>query len=183
MQLTGTGPAWTFMRPFTHSETTSARGLGPLLPSAPKPGPTRGSSRRPSMAALQLCERKVAIVCPCISQRALRRQQSTPAEQRLQAMGDRGGFDRGFGGRGDRGRGDRGDRGRGRGRGRPRGRKDEEEKWVPCTKLGRLVQQARYATHCMMPLASCLSHGRSKVYAALPVAEHSKHWRNRSAFK
>ena len=55
--------------------------------------------------------------------------------------GDRGGFDRGFGGRGrgDRGRGDRG-----RGRGRPRGnRKDEEEKWVPCTKLGRLVQQVR----------------------------------------
>lgn len=58
-------------------------------------------------------------------------------------MGDRGGFDRGFGGRGgDRGgRGDRGDRGRGRGRGRPRARKDDEEKWVPCTKLGRLVQQ------------------------------------------
>jgi small subunit ribosomal protein S2e len=53
-------------------------------------------------------------------------------------MGDRGGFGRGFG-RGDRG--DRGDRGRGR-RGRPRGRKDEEEKWVPVTKLGRLVQQA-----------------------------------------
>lgn len=49
----------------------------------------------------------------------------------------RGGFGRGFGGRGDRGRGDRG-----RGRGR-RGRKDEEEKWVPCTKLGRLVQQVR----------------------------------------
>jgi len=48
----------------------------------------------------------------------------------------RGGFGRGFGdrGRGDRGRGDRG-------RGRGRGRKDEEEKWVPCTKLGRLVQQ------------------------------------------
>eukprot|EP00951_Prasinocladus_malaysianus_P021480 scaffold177592_cov33-Prasinocladus_malaysianus.AAC.2 len=44
----------------------------------------------------------------------------------------RGGFGRGFGGRG------RGDRGRGRGRGR--GQK-EEEKWVPCTKLGRLVQQ------------------------------------------
>ena len=54
-------------------------------------------------------------------------------------MADRGGFDRGFGG--GRGRGDRGDRGRGRGRARPRGRKDEEEKWVPCTKLGRLVQQ------------------------------------------
>jgi small subunit ribosomal protein S2e len=49
----------------------------------------------------------------------------------------RGGFGRGFGGRGDRGRGDRG-----RGRGR-RGRKEEEEKWVPCTKLGRLVQQVR----------------------------------------
>lgn len=53
-------------------------------------------------------------------------------------MGDRGGFDRGFGGRG---------RERGRGRGRPRGgRKEEEEKWVPCTKLGRLVQQARLTT-------------------------------------
>ncbi|KAF5839439.1 ribosoaml protein S2 [Dunaliella salina] len=50
----------------------------------------------------------------------------------------RGGFGRGFGdrGRGDRGRGDRG-------RGRGRGRKDEEEKWVPCTKLGRLVQQGK----------------------------------------
>jgi small subunit ribosomal protein S2e len=56
----------------------------------------------------------------------------------------RGGFGRGFGdrGRGDRGRGDRGRGDRGRGRGR-RGRKDEEEKWVPCTKLGRLVQQVR----------------------------------------
>lgn len=55
-------------------------------------------------------------------------------EKWLAGMGDRGGFDRGFGGRG------RGDRGRGRGR--PRGnRKEEEEKWVPCTKLGRLVQQ------------------------------------------
>jgi small subunit ribosomal protein S2e len=54
----------------------------------------------------------------------------------------RGGFGRGFGGRGDRGRGDRGRGDRGRGRGR-RGRKDEEEKWVPCTKLGRLVQQGK----------------------------------------
>lgn len=53
-------------------------------------------------------------------------------------MGDRGGFGRGFGRGGDRG--DRGDR-RGRGRGRPRGRKDDEEKWIPVTKLGRLVQQ------------------------------------------
>ncbi|KAL6746775.1 component of cytosolic 80S ribosome and 40S small subunit [Haematococcus lacustris] len=62
----------------------------------------------------------------------------------------RGGFSRGFGGRdGGRGTGGRGDdRGRGRGRGdrgrgRGRGRKDEEEKWVPCTKLGRLVQQGK----------------------------------------
>lgn len=64
---------------------------------------------------------------------------SNPASA-ADTMADRGGFGRGFGdrGRGDRGRG-RGDRGRGRG-GR-RGRKDEEEKWVPCTKLGRLVQQ------------------------------------------
>ncbi|CAH9108285.1 unnamed protein product [Cuscuta europaea] len=54
-------------------------------------------------------------------------------------MADRGGFGRGFGdrGRGDRGRG-RGDRGRG-GRGGRR-RPTEEEKWVPCTKLGRLVK-------------------------------------------
>ncbi|KAK9813851.1 hypothetical protein WJX73_001797 [Symbiochloris irregularis] len=62
------------------------------------------------------------------------------------SMADRGGFDRGFGGRGGgRGgdRGGRGDRGRGRGRGRPRGRKDDEEKWVPCTKLGRLVAQGK----------------------------------------
>jgi small subunit ribosomal protein S2e len=64
----------------------------------------------------------------------------------------RGGFGRGFGGRGgDRGRGGRGDRGRGRG-GR-RGRKDEEEKWVPCTKLGRLVQQVR-AMICTQPRRS-----------------------------
>jgi small subunit ribosomal protein S2e len=53
--------------------------------------------------------------------------------------GERGAFGRGFGGRG----GDRG-RGRGRGdRGRGRGKDKEEEKWVPCTKLGRLVQQVR----------------------------------------
>merc|ERR1712151_1206388 len=31
----------------------------------------------------------------------------------------------------------------GRGRGRGRGRKDEEESWVPCTKLGRLVQAGK----------------------------------------
>ncbi|KAK7841407.1 small ribosomal subunit protein uS5x [Quercus suber] len=47
------------------------------------------------------------------------------------AGGERGGFGRGFGG----GR-SRGDRGRG---GRRRGRREEEEKWVPVTKLGRLV--------------------------------------------
>nr|ABK22135.1 unknown [Picea sitchensis] len=48
-----------------------------------------------------------------------------------------GGFGRGFGrGRGDRGRGDR--------RGGRRGpRRDEEEKWVPVTKLGRLVKEGK----------------------------------------
>lgn len=54
--------------------------------------------------------------------------------------GERGGFGRGFGGRG-------GDRGRGRGPRRARGKKDEEEKWVPCTKLGRLVQQVSFLVH------------------------------------
>lgn len=56
-------------------------------------------------------------------------------------MGDRGG------GRGDRGgfRGGFGGRDRGRGRGRPRRpRKDDKEEWVPCTKLGRLVQQVNH---------------------------------------
>jgi len=57
--------------------------------------------------------------------------------------GERGGFSRGFG-RGDgergRGRGDRGDRGRGP---RRAPKKDEDAPWVPTTKLGRLVQQAR----------------------------------------
>jgi small subunit ribosomal protein S2e len=43
--------------------------------------------------------------------------------------GERGGFGRGFGGRGRGGR---------------RGRRDDgEEKWVPCTKLGRLVQAGK----------------------------------------
>ncbi|KAF7801430.1 40S ribosomal protein S2-4 [Senna tora] len=51
--------------------------------------------------------------------------------------GDRGGFGRGFGGRGGRG-----DRGRG-GRRRGAGRREEEEKWVPVTKLGRLVKEGR----------------------------------------
>lgn len=63
-------------------------------------------------------------------------------------MSDRGGFERGFGGRGrgeggrGRGEGGRGDR-RGDGRGRGRGKRDEEERWTPLTKLGRLVQQVR----------------------------------------
>ncbi|KAJ6699986.1 RIBOSOMAL S SUBUNIT [Salix purpurea] len=48
---------------------------------------------------------------------------------------ERGSFGRGFGGRGGRG-----DRGRGRRRG---GRKEEEEKWVPVTKLGRLVKDGK----------------------------------------
>ena len=44
----------------------------------------------------------------------------------------RGGFGRGFG---------RGDRGRGRGRGRRDAK--PEDRWTPCTKLGRLVQQGK----------------------------------------
>jgi len=56
--------------------------------------------------------------------------------------GDRGGFGGGFGrGDGDRGRGRGGDRGRGRGRRGPK--KDDEEKWTPVTKLGRLVQAGK----------------------------------------
>ena len=51
----------------------------------------------------------------------------------------RGGFGRGFGrgDRGGRGRGDRGGRGRGRRDAKP------EDRWTPCTKLGRLVQQGK----------------------------------------
>jgi small subunit ribosomal protein S2e len=64
----------------------------------------------------------------------------TDAQEMGDAPAPRGGFGRGFGDRG-RGRGDRGRGDRGRGRGRGRGRRDEEEKWIPCTKLGRLVQQ------------------------------------------
>jgi len=66
-------------------------------------------------------------------------------------MADRGGFSRGFGDRG---------RGRGRGRGRPRGRKDEEDVWVPVTKLGRLVQQGKIKSLEQIYLFS------------LPVKEH-----------
>jgi len=54
--------------------------------------------------------------------------------------GDRGGFGRGFGKGAGGGKGGRGDRGRGRGRGP---KKDDEEAWVPCTKLGRLVQAGK----------------------------------------
>lgn len=53
-------------------------------------------------------------------------------------MADAEGGRGGFGGRGrGRGRG-RGDRGRGRRRGR-----DEENEWIPCTKLGRLVKEGK----------------------------------------
>ncbi|KAK1315110.1 40S ribosomal protein S2-4 [Acorus calamus] len=70
--------------------------------------------------------------------------------------GDRGGFGRGFGGRG--GRGGRGDRG-GRG-GRRGGRREEEQKWVPVTKLGRLVKEGVIKT---------MEH----IYLhSLPVKEH-----------
>jgi len=64
-------------------------------------------------------------------------------------MADRGGFGGGFGDRGrgdrggDRGRGDRGRGDRGRGRGRRGPKKDDEEKWTPVTKLGRLVQAGK----------------------------------------
>ncbi|KAL5982019.1 hypothetical protein ACLOJK_016087 [Asimina triloba] len=68
--------------------------------------------------------------------------------------GERGGFGRGFGrGRGDRGRGDR------RG-GRRGGRRDEEEKWVPVTKLGRLVKEGKIRSLEQIYLHS------------LPVKEH-----------
>jgi hypothetical protein len=63
--------------------------------------------------------------------------------------GDRGGFSRGFGrgrGEGDRGRGDRGRGDRGRGP-RRAPKKDEDQPWVPTTKLGRLVQQVRRDPH------------------------------------
>jgi small subunit ribosomal protein S2e len=75
--------------------------------------------------------------------------------------GERGGFGRGFG-RGDRGdRGGRGDRGRGdRGRGRRGPKREEEEKWVPVTKLGRLVKEGKIKSLEQIYLFS------------LPVKEH-----------
>ncbi|XP_068650688.1 small ribosomal subunit protein uS5x-like [Aristolochia californica] len=75
--------------------------------------------------------------------------------------GDRGGFGRGFGrgGRGDRGRGDRG-RGDRRGGRRGGGRREEEEKWVPVTKLGRLVKEGK-----IVSLEQIYLH-------SLPVKEH-----------
>ncbi|KAM0950376.1 putative ribosomal protein S5 [Dioscorea sansibarensis] len=69
--------------------------------------------------------------------------------------GERGGFGRGFGrGRGDRGRGDR------RGGRRGGGRREEEEKWVPVTKLGRLVKEGKIRSLEQIYLHS------------LPVKEH-----------
>ncbi|ESQ44325.1 hypothetical protein EUTSA_v10006149mg [Eutrema salsugineum] len=50
--------------------------------------------------------------------------------------GERGGFGRGFSGRG-------GGRGGPRGRSRRGGRAQEETKWIPVTKLGRLVQEGK----------------------------------------
>lgn len=70
--------------------------------------------------------------------------------------GERGGFGRGFGG-GGRGGPPRGDRGRGR---RRAGRRDEEEKWVPVTKLGRLVKDKRITSLEQIYLHS------------LPIKEH-----------
>ncbi|KAL2928083.1 40S ribosomal protein S2-4 [Bienertia sinuspersici] len=73
-------------------------------------------------------------------------------------MAERGGGERGFG----RGFGDRGDRGWGdRGRGRRRtGRREEEEKWVPVSKLGRLVKDKRITSVEQIYLHS------------LPIKEH-----------
>jgi small subunit ribosomal protein S2e len=73
-------------------------------------------------------------------------------------MAERGGFGRGFGGRGG-GEGGRGGRGRGERRGR-RGRPTEEEKWVPVTKLGRLVKAGHITSLEQIYLHS------------LPVKEH-----------
>lgn len=58
------------------------------------------------------------------------------ARRTQRIMSDRGGFSRGFGRGGERGRGDRGRGDRGRGG-------DDKDVWVPCTKLGRLVQQGK----------------------------------------
>ncbi len=69
--------------------------------------------------------------------------------------GERGSFGRGFGGRGDRGRG--------RGARRARGKKEDEEKWVPCTKLGRLVQQVSTSTarlYCAQHSSACSLRSR-----------------------
>lgn len=57
-------------------------------------------------------------------------------------MAERGGGDRGSFGRGFGRGGPRGDRGGPRGR-RRAGRREEEEKWVPVTKLGRLVFEGK----------------------------------------
>ncbi len=96
-----------------------------------RPPPARPSPWQPGLAARQACTalRRAADPHPCPPAAAGMADAAPPA-------GERGGFGRGFGGRG-RGRGERG-------RGRGRGRRDEgEEKWVPTTKLGRLVQQVR----------------------------------------
>lgn len=73
----------------------------------------------------------------------------------------RGGFSRGFGDGGRGGReGGRGRRDGGRGRGRGRGKREDEDQWIPCTKLGRLVQQGKIKSMEQMYLFS------------LPIKEH-----------
>merc|ERR1711904_661926 len=52
----------------------------------------------------------------------------TMADAAPKPEGGRGGFGRGFGDRGGRGRG---------------GKREDEDRWVPCTKLGRLVQSGK----------------------------------------
>ncbi|KAF8412649.1 hypothetical protein HHK36_000617 [Tetracentron sinense] len=70
--------------------------------------------------------------------------------------GDRGGFGRGFGGRGDRG-----DRGRGK-----------EEQWVPVTKLGRLIKEGRIPSLEQIYLHSLPVKEHQIIETLLGWAEH-----------
>lgn len=84
--------------------------------------------------------------------------------------GDRDGFGGGFGGRGGGRGGDRGGRGGDRGRGRRRGaRREEEEKWVPVTKLGRLVKEGKIKSVEQIFLHSLAVKEHQIMEALLPV--------------
>jgi small subunit ribosomal protein S2e len=75
-------------------------------------------------------------------------------------MAERGGFSKGFGKGGEGGKG--GDRGKGKGKGKGsrKGKREDEDKWVPVTKLGRLVQMGK-----MKSMEQIYQH-------SLPVKEH-----------